>query len=490
MKKSAKTIFALLGMVLLAPFYLCMPGGEAFGAETSFAGSETVAISTGDKTVTYVSVDLSDPSVGLSSAVSQNRIGTTDTLENIAALMESPEREVIAAINGTYFSAYDGNPLPWGTIQQNGEIIHIGNTGTAIGFTDDKKVTVDHLYVSIKGYINNVHRWYAWNINHTYDNCDAIAIMTPEYGTRTQDHPFTSIVVEDGKVVDKLKGATAIPENGYVIVTGLPEIITRFRTGQSVRYETLYSEIDFGRTPAGEGGYIDWKDVTTAIGAGPMLVKDGITIADGLAEGFFEEKINTLKCQRSFAGVTPENRLIMGTVPSATIPELAEIAREMGLIQALNLDGGASSGLYYEGRILHSPGRLLSNALVVTRERQSESTDVEIKVDINSSLLDFDQPPVIVEGRTLVPLRAIFEALGAEVEWNGETQMVTAVKGSTIIKLKIGSYAAERNGEALALEVPAMIMNGRTLVPARFIAECLGAVVDWDSGTRTVLINL
>jgi len=113
----------------------------------------------------------------------------------------------------------------------------------------------------------------------------------------------------------------------------------------------------------------------------------------------------------------------------------------------------------------------------------------EIKVLVNGAALAFDQPPIIENGRTLVPLRAIFEALGATVEWEQSTQTVTAVKDDITITLKIGDAFLTKNGERIALDVPAKIVGGRTLVPARAVAESFGADVQWDQATRTVTIT-
>ena len=113
----------------------------------------------------------------------------------------------------------------------------------------------------------------------------------------------------------------------------------------------------------------------------------------------------------------------------------------------------------------------------------------EIKVIVNGTELSFDQPPIIENGRTLVPLRAIFEALGATVDWNPSTQTVTAVKDDITVTLKIGSDVLVRNGENIKLDVPAKIAGGRTLVPARAVAESFGAEVEWEPEARTVIIT-
>jgi len=113
----------------------------------------------------------------------------------------------------------------------------------------------------------------------------------------------------------------------------------------------------------------------------------------------------------------------------------------------------------------------------------------EITVLVNGTAVTFDQPPIIEDGRTLVPLRAIFEALGATVEWDQSTQTVTAVKGDITIILKIGDSFLTKNGERVALDVPAKIVGSRTLVPARAVAESFGADVQWNQAARTVTIT-
>ena len=112
-----------------------------------------------------------------------------------------------------------------------------------------------------------------------------------------------------------------------------------------------------------------------------------------------------------------------------------------------------------------------------------------ITIKIDGELLHTDVPPVIIDGRTMVPLRAIFEALGIDVEWIAETRTIIGTTEDTRIELTVDSTAALVNGEEVTLDVPATIMDGRTLVPVRFIAESTGQDVDWEARTRTVLIT-
>lgn len=99
-----------------------------------------------------------------------------------------------------------------------------------------------------------------------------------------------------------------------------------------------------------------------------------------------------------------------------------------------------------------------------------------------------DVSPIVENGRTLVPVRAIFEALSAVVEWDGATSTATATKEGITVSLTIGSTTAYVNGEPKTLDVPAKIVNDRTLVPARFVAESLNAIVWWETETDTAYI--
>ena len=112
-----------------------------------------------------------------------------------------------------------------------------------------------------------------------------------------------------------------------------------------------------------------------------------------------------------------------------------------------------------------------------------------IAVVVNGQALNFDQPPVMENGRALVPLRAIFEALGAEVGWDSDTQTVTAMKDDIVITLQIGSNILYKNEEKITLDVPAKTEGGRTLVPTRAVAESFGASVGWFESTQTVAIT-
>lgn len=136
---------------------------------------------------------------------------------------------------------------------------------------------------------------------------------------------------------------------------------------------------------------------------------------------------------------------------------------------------------------------VLREGIVIARNRTGTITECfvfndggGVKVELNNMLIPFDTEPIIQNGRTLVPLRAIFEALGAAVNWDNATQTVTATKDDIVIQMQIGNHIMNKNKEEIALDVTPQIVDGRTLVPVRAIAESFNIIVDWNGYSNTV----
>lgn len=113
------------------------------------------------------------------------------------------------------------------------------------------------------------------------------------------------------------------------------------------------------------------------------------------------------------------------------------------------------------------------------------------RVVVNGTPVPFyGQPPVEQEGRVLVPLRGVLERLGATVRYDPLARTVVAIRGETTIALLIGGREARVGQRVVTLDTPAQVRAGTTLVPLRFVAEALGAQVRYDVGTRTVAIDM
>ena len=114
----------------------------------------------------------------------------------------------------------------------------------------------------------------------------------------------------------------------------------------------------------------------------------------------------------------------------------------------------------------------------------------QVSVTVNGHVVNFEnQPPAIIEGRTLVPVREVFEQLSFNVVWDGSTQTVTLLKDSNIVGVTIGSDTFTRNGVDHVLDVPAQIINGSTMLPIAALLRSVGYNVDWDGETSTVMIT-
>lgn len=113
----------------------------------------------------------------------------------------------------------------------------------------------------------------------------------------------------------------------------------------------------------------------------------------------------------------------------------------------------------------------------------------EIEVILDGKQLTFDTKPITINGTTLVPMRPIFEAMEAEVKWDNATQIVTAKKDGTTVKLTISQKTAYKNGTMISLSSPGKIVNGSTMVPLRFVGEAFGATVKWDNVNQLITIT-
>ena len=121
-------------------------------------------------------------------------------------------------------------------------------------------------------------------------------------------------------------------------------------------------------------------------------------------------------------------------------------------------------------------------------KKPAEPSGPEIKVFVNGKTVLFDAAPQLKNDRVAVPVRAIFESVGATVSWDDEAQTVTAQKDDTIVEIAIGSDQPRINGRRVKIDQPAYVENNRTYVPLRFVAEAFGANVEWDGDKNTVNI--
>ncbi len=345
-------LIMLTGLVSIAPAVPVQAAGSALSANTvtvkaagrSFA-VKTVRIPKG----TATAIGLAD-----------HQIGHTASLAAIASSYGAK-----AGINGAFFDSYGGPPDPYGTLISGGRLQHIGRYGTTIGFTANGTAMMDSLRIEVSGNVSppqgRSSSWYAVWFNRTPSTTatGTSIVYTPDRGATTGSHVGVAVTVRQGKVVAKANNTnTAIPSNGYVLVfTGdMKSMADRFVVGAQVTMDIRYTNID--------GKAIPWENVVTAVGAGPRLVTDRKLTLNAAAEGFQDPKILNASGARSGIAIMADGSVMIATVSGATMKQWAAVMQKLGAVQAMNLDGGASSGMIAGGKVVTSPGRLLSNALL------------------------------------------------------------------------------------------------------------------------------
>lgn len=122
------------------------------------------------------------------------------------------------------------------------------------------------------------------------------------------------------------------------------------------------------------------------------------------------------------------------------------------------------------------------------KSEDKENISDTITVFVNDEPIRFDVEPAIINDRTMVPMRAIFEALGADVGWEDSTKTATGTNKSGTVRIKTGENYINKNGIITPIDSPAVIIDGRMLVPVRAIAESFECDVQWDGTTKRVNI--
>ncbi|GFZ93301.1 hypothetical protein GCM10008018_44610 [Paenibacillus marchantiophytorum] len=131
---------------------------------------------------------------------------------------------------------------------------------------------------------------------------------------------------------------------------------------------------------------------------------------------------------------------------------------------------------------------LFSMALLYTTSVHADESPSP-SVYLDGHPLSFQTPAVIENGYSLVPMRTLFEAEGAQISWDESTRTVTAKKNSDIFTYQIGAMAAYKNQQRLELPIAGKIIDGSTMVPLRFISEALGNLVAWHDYSRSITIS-
>lgn len=293
-----------------------------------------------------------NPNLQINPQLSSSRLASKSTITTLARKNNS-----LVAINGTYFKPQTGVPL--GTLMINGKMY----TGpiynrVAMGIFDNGfDMARLELNAQVKSFKGNVK---VDNINQPRMLSTHIIVYTPEWGSFAPPSPKygKQIAVEKGKIISIGTQSMPIPQNGYVIV-GPDERLAKI-------YKAKHIDLDIKTIP-------NWENVKHIISGGPYLVKNGEVFVD-----MTEQKLGAIggKNPRTAIGYTQDGNFIMvavdgreGASVGLTLKELAWFMKSIGCTNAMNLDGGGSTVMYVNGRVVNMPkvkgGIALSNALTI-----------------------------------------------------------------------------------------------------------------------------
>lgn len=305
-----------------------------------------------------------NPNLQLTPALASDTLGKKSTISNIAKRNNS-----IVAINGTFFKPSTGVPL--GTLMINKKMY----TGpiynrVAMGiFNDRYDMARIQLNANLKTWDKTIK---VDNINQPRTLSTHVIVYTPEWGKVSPISPKygKQIAIKDDKIVANSTSSLAIPQDGFVVV-GPAQQLDKIANSGDIKLEV--STIP------------DWEDVNHIISGGPYLVRDG-----GVYVDVAEQKLGSIggRNPRTAVGYTADNHLIIVTVDGResssvgmTLKELANFMKSIGCYNAMNLDGGGSTVLYVNGKVVNHPqvtgGIALSNALTLNRVNGEELTESE-----------------------------------------------------------------------------------------------------------------
>ena len=283
---------------------------------------------------------------------------------------------------------------------------------------------------------------------------------------------------------------------GLTVKEGITEIGSRCFAGLT---KIKTAKLPTTLTAIGERAFYDCSSIEY------LKLPNGVRI---IGDGAFNSCISVKRIDMpsELEAIGASSFMNMPQITAVTIPQNVSEIGDWAFF------GNTSLGaFYFEGKPIQTAGKYISgqieedyiiycpkayfeewktSGLFLPEKISSYNPAERVSVFVNNQEVVFDQQPVIVNGRTLVPVRAIFEAMNAVVGWDSETNTVASEREGTVIKIQIGASVMYKNDKQISIDVPAQIIGDRTFVPVRVISESFGASVEWDNDNRCVNISI
>ena len=327
--------------------------------------SKTISTSAGDVSAYVLTVDTSDPSVRVETRMVDKTLGATAAFADIVA-----QSGALAVINGNFFESYEDFQKPIGHVMVDGEMLFgvSGLSSLGIGENGELQIGRPPIFTRIQ-VVDSYVSWAAYEVNSTEQHEYNSILYTPAFGDGFVSSTDAYIMVVNNGRISSYRSVyagetVAIPADGFTF--WMPATFTStsyFSTpevGASVRLEYFLQSEDK------EGFSID--GVISMVTGAPRLVKDGAIYTE-LDAGFTEDRFTSAVTPRTAVGIDKGGRLVIASVGAASIQQMRELMLALGCVDAINLDGGASRALYYNGEFYATPGRRLTTTLHIFLDR-------------------------------------------------------------------------------------------------------------------------
>lgn len=399
--------------------------------------------------------------------------------------------------------------------KEGNEVIPLGKfSGTGSGFHEG--LTSIGGYGAKKGYINKAGEIVIPQIYR--DAGDFSEGLAP---VQSADTELWGYIDKDGKQVipaEYEKASAFSEETAYVVKNGMAGYIDKsgntvidFKFKPEVREYLqmgFHNGLAVAQDSSGKYGYIDktgsfvipakYKEAEPFIGDAAFVTSENQNYTNGYGSSFLinrsGERLTPLWQYGRYSGEYMREGLIRalssyGPSRNEYVVMLNQYGAEV-IPSSLHIENISSFNEGFALLTAFNNGEMAVGLVRKPKNIEEYKTGKLIKVFIDGKQLDFaDIDPIIENSRALVPMRAIFEALGAEIAWDDTLKTVTATKEDIEVSLKIGDTTGYINGKPVVLDTPAKIKSARTVVPVRFIAESLGMDVTWDASLQSVTVE-
>ncbi|MBQ9346662.1 MAG: phosphodiester glycosidase family protein [Oscillibacter sp.] len=329
-----------------------------FDVPTAAYASRSVAASGGTVSAHVITVNTLSPKVTVKAALVDNTLGHTASLSRIV----DSSGGAAAVVNANFFLSGSSFQTPVGYVAVNGKFLYGDSGVTSLGIYKDGTVKIGRpvVYTRLK---SDGNEWVVFETNTAGQKSNSAVLYNSAYGSKvTMENGGWALTATYGVITEfyyaQAGAVLNIPENGYVVVMGSGFASTEyFRIPQIGSIITAEQELQSTDSFTLDG-------LMSVVSGAPALVRNGVAVSD-LEESFSEARFTTQSAPRTAVGIDYAGRLLLVSVPAATIQQLREVMLALGCADAFNLDGGASCGMYWQGQYLAVPGRELTVTLQV-----------------------------------------------------------------------------------------------------------------------------